>query len=266
MVRTSRLTVLLLLFATSCFGFNYHFDEVFSDGSTPFDHNNNWAPYDYPQGVGHLPSPGMYGAGGEYSDLEGLQVTEVGDFVYVALANSFGHTAYWEGNPSSTAFRLGDLFIGTGSTRYAVELGDFGSLGTTSLWDVTGGAWTSIEDIPHSYYNSTAIRTAAGAHKIDQGLASLVLGGNNVEFALSMESDYETYLPMGGNGDTWVWEMRFDRSLLGDFDNLDFHITLACGNDWIDQQYNVIPEPATLLLFGFGLAGLGVTRRIRRSK
>lgn len=58
--------------------------------------------------------------------------------------------------------------------------------------------------------------------------------------------------------------------LPGSFDwngqKLGLHWTMACANDVIEGQFNAVPEPTTLLLFGTGLASLAAVgrRRIRK--
>lgn len=46
--------------------------------------------------------------------------------------------------------------------------------------------------------------------------------------------------------------------------DLGFHWTMTCANDVIEGSINVVPEPATMLLFGAGLAGLAGLRSRRR--
>jgi hypothetical protein len=249
---------LVLISSSTAFCFTYQYGSVFGS-SSPFDHNNNWSPISYPYGIGNKPSPGSLGEGGELYDLEGLQVRQQGDFVYVAMANSFGYNAYstsWKQN-----FRQGDLFIGVdgGSAQYAIDIQNATS-GTFGFYQVNN-SWNYIQQDPGSYYSNLSIRNQVGAFEIGANAARIGDVQSYCTYAQGLETDYMT----PGNGDTYVWEFCFNKALLGgNFSSLNFHTAVGCGNDVMNETYTAVPEPTTLLLFGLGAAGASLARRRKR--
>ncbi len=224
----------------------------FNYGDSPFDANNNFAPIDYPHGVGYLPSPGYIGEGGEKFDLEGFHVAFDADYLYLALANSFGMSS--TSTSTGSTFFQGDIFFGYGGARntYAIDVssGDFVSVNT----------WSYISQDPGSYYGHTAIRERVGAFEVTD--ASILGASDQI---LTSYAGYESnpLLPDDTQGDTYVFEWRIDRSLIGwdGASNIFFHTTLGCGNDLIEYTYPGIPEPGTMILLGLGLFGTGVIAR-----
>ena len=263
MMKKLMLLVIALMFSASAFAgpWSYHFNAGFD--SNPFDGNNNTSPINYPD-LGMYPSPAEYG--GEPYDLEGVQVREKDGLVYVAVANSFGfddnYNSYYR-----RSYNMGDLFINTGNSLFAIDIQDMdaGTMGSTMIYDVTGGGAHGLDNT-YGGYGGTPTGAAVDAmtyFEIDDGLQGI----GSVDAYLGFDANFEdlSLADLGGTPATYVWEFCFDRSLLGDFKNLQLSATLACGNDVLLSEYDsAIPEPTTLLLFGMGLAGAGIVSRRRK--
>jgi len=242
------LTSLLCISSASAFNWSYH-----NFGSAYFDEHNNTADIYYPHGVGSLPSPGNLGEGGEKFDIEGLNFAYDNDFVYLSVTSSFNEGAYSSG--WNQTYGRGDLFFGFGNSKYEYAITSNGHL-------VDVATWTGISTKPGTYYSNAIINSAAGAWRVGTGST---LGG--VDILKSHDPLLESNPMAGGSADTYVWEYRFQKSLLSDFGSsgaVTFHQNLECGNDLLEKRYQVVPEPVSVILFGFGLVGLGVKLRNRK--
>jgi hypothetical protein len=234
---------------------------TYYDFGDPFDHNNNWSPIDYPY-IGNLPSPGMFGEGGEYADLEGAFAAADETYLYFGLTNSFGLRAYSQ--DQNRYYDLGALFFGFGCANTDYAIGDFSPGRSFSLAKVS-----SYELIPTGIGGYEGdIRDQVGAYMPTN---PEILGG--VDFLMTAHEGLEPNpLYPSTNDSTWTLEVRVAKSLFYDVDFMtvdmvSVHQTLACGNDLIEETFDIpcdIPEPGTLVLLGLGLLGAGIARIYRR--
>jgi hypothetical protein len=224
---------------------------------------NNYSPLDFPNGIGHVPSPG--GTTGEKFDLEELHIRQNGTQVQVLLIAS----SLFQANNGGPNLNLGDLLISTDADD-AFELGvvtQSGNAGLNAGRLYTVNSTLGLQNLAGSYIG-TSIATEIGAWAVNTGVAHDLF---NIETA--------SYNFGGTEGTTYAYQYTFDLGFMQTMpSHLDFQMSWGCGNDMIEGGFNVtipppatpssvIPEPAPMALFVvFGwlaLAMFGRSRRVR---
>jgi hypothetical protein len=184
-------------------------------------------------------------------DLEGFFLK---DGRYLSIVGGFDFKNGVEGIRSGSIFIdvTGDAQYGSTANasvpnygyEYAIDL-NFG----TSQYNVYKGAWIwdpviETQNIPYS--NPWRYR----------GGGELVTSGNFIYMSGLSDSDVGGF--QGGNHYAVA---GFDLSFLPAGTTFITHFTEECGNDNLMDDGKTVPEPATMLLLGLGLAGLAGVRR-----
>lgn len=173
------------------------------------------------------------GRGGQNYDAEAIYWTMDQDTVYLAVVTGMSPSGVDTNGP-------GDIFLNFGAGRqYGV--------------DVSTGKL---------YKNPSWIEIARFG-----GISNPI----TIDFtkpAIDLGDLFFTYSYAYPTGQHYVMEMGIPKSLLGNdwmYGGL-IHWTQTCGNDVIELETPVIPEPVTMVLFGLGGIGLGFLKRRKTKK
>ncbi|NIA21288.1 MAG: PEP-CTERM sorting domain-containing protein [Anaerolineaceae bacterium] len=232
-------------------------------GNRFFTIADDYAPIDYPNGIGRVPSPG--GTLGEAFDLEEMHLRTVGNELQVLVVTS----SAWSKEVSGTDYTLGDLFLEIGGTTYGVVTQSASQgLAAGAVYRIDKPKDTEKLQKGHGSYRGkkgkrendygpmAKVEDIAGPWAVDAKIkAGQLLGAAGIDSAIF---DY------GGDEDgTFLIEYKLDWDLLGADPGsaANAHIAWGCGNDVIEVNETMIPEPATMALLGLGLFGLFIRRR-----
>jgi hypothetical protein len=243
---------------------------------------DDYAPVNYPGGVGHQPSPG--GSTGEKFDLEEIHLRRDGNLLQVLVilsgANSISATA---NSYSGVTYYLGDLFVTINGVEYGIVT-DSGSQGLTvgDIYRIDNRAADTLklQNVAHGYYGNTALVTS------DQGPGTQRVRDWAAPWAVDNDIDMDQLIgaaaldfasfDYAGEAGTALIEYTIDlAALIGQASllNVSAHQAWGCGNDIIEvagffpPPITTIPTPASahMGLAGLVLAAIAQRRLFRRS-
>lgn len=223
------------------------------------------------------------GVGGQLFDAEYLYYKKDGNLLSIGLQTGFdistGHVYYTNDRRNYYAGDLALSFDGnTSNYEYAVDFGNYTedyqqndgiSTNNGLTGDKVGGSGTGI-DAAGFYKDVNWNKNIAflESSPFAMGKGTLVTDGLSVNQTNFGTADNKTSYYRIITLDLLTLSNLLGKDWASKGITLDMHWTMSCGNDEIEGGVRIpgapIPEPATMLLFGTGIAGLaGIVRRRR---
>lgn len=216
--------------------------------------------------------------GGQDYDVEFLGMAQHNNTLFFGIATG------QRPDNGAALYSPGDLFLTVNGVQYVIEMGGgiAGAVGGSAQTQGAAGSLFNINASGSTTGTMTLADQAAGSvWRVNQGTTLNGIGAlgstHAVQFdattgqtALGMAQLYATLNTASANQHA-VWEVALDLSLFNltsgqAFSVVDAHWGPSCYNDVlsIGGEGRAVPEPATLVLLGAGLLGLGSLHRRRQ--
>ncbi len=250
------LTILVCLIAGNALAFSMSVDGNLDEwGVAPGPWgSSDWTPNsgianaseDYKPGTnGGYVGPGW---GRQNFDVEALYVTSDANNLYFAVVTGFlpsENPGYKAGDIAFDFGQNGSYEFGLAAwSRNGIVKGNLYNVPNITKWN--NGLWTAVDPLSNPTYMKSGVGLAYGDG------SSSNFDYDSTEYAAYDHFVLEGYVPISAFGSQWEPDVRV-------------HWTMSCGNDYLNVDYSHTPEPATLALFGLGLAGF-LRRRKRLIK
>ena len=212
-----------------------------------------------------VPSPSVYAnqdaiPGGTLQwDVDRMEVTDTGTKIQVKVIGPWFSPTF---NPGTDLFyNSGDLYLSSTGWKHTNDSPHFPTDTFTQGegWDfVVTDRFTPTPGI--AIYESGVYALDFNSLKMTDPTYALSLGRADQAYHGGYGTKVEdaTITFNSGLGADSYRLFEFDKFLSGD---VGLHWTMYCGNDVVEGQATLVPEPGSLLLLGLGLTGLCLYRR-----